>query len=262
MHIIGVQVDSVWEDKAATHERVRALLTPAKAPAGSLIVLPELFATGFGFNIERITEEPGRGETQDFLAQLAREHQCFTLGGLVLRGSDGLARNQCVIHDPAGDPVASYCKLHPFTFGGETRYYARGERPICFDWNGVATAPLICYDLRFPEVFRVLARKGVRLFAVIASWPSTRHEHWLTLLRARAIENQAYVIGVNRCGRDPTFTYRGGSRIIDPRGEILADAGEAEMLISAAVDMAELEDYRRSFPALTDIRDEFLPPQT
>jgi len=120
-------------------------------------------------------------------------------------------------------------------------------------------APFVCYDLRFPEVFRIAAARGAQLLAVIANWPSAREAHWLTLLRARAIENQAYVAGVNRCGEDPRLRYTGRSVIIDPRGEVLADAGSDEAVITADIDLADLEEYRRSFPALADMRRELLP---
>jgi omega-amidase len=119
-------------------------------------------------------------------------------------------------------------------------------------------APFICYDLRFPEAFRVATRRGAQVLAVIANWPAAREGHWMTLLRARAIENQTFVIGVNRCGTDPNHTYSGRSQIIDPRGEILADAGSTEGLIHGRLDLQLLTAYRNEFPALRDMRDDLL----
>jgi predicted amidohydrolase len=144
--------------------------------------------------------------------------------------------------------------LHPFTYGGETQHYAPGEALVLSPWGELLLAPLICYDLRFPETFRAAVTRGAQLFAVIANWPESRVAHWLTLLKARAIENQCYVAGVNRCGSDPRLIYPGHSVIIDPRGETLAEAGADDTIIQAGVDLASLTEYRRTFPALEDIR--------
>jgi predicted amidohydrolase len=126
-----------------------------------------------------------------------------------------------------------------------------GEKPVVLSCGEVRVAPAVCYDLRFPELFRAVRAD---VWCVLANWPTPRVEHWLTLLKARAIENQAYVIGVNRCGRDPGNEYPGRSQIISPRGEVLADAGDGEGIIQAALDMPALEAYRREFPVLRDAR--------
>jgi omega-amidase len=125
-----------------------------------------------------------------------------------------------------------------------------------FSCNSFTVAPFICYDLRFPEAFRVATRRGAQVLVVIANWPASREAHWRSLLNARAIENQAYVAGINRCGTDPNHTYAGRSLIIDPRGEILADAGPSEGWIEAHLDLASLTAYRSEFPALEDMRDD------
>jgi predicted amidohydrolase len=149
--------------------------------------------------------------------------------------------------------VARYNKIHPFTLGGESQHYAAGEDLVLTEWAGCKVAPMICYDLRFPELFRSAVRRGAQLFTVIANWPVKREQHWVTLLQARAIENQAYVIGVNRCGTDPKHVYSGRSMIVDPHGNILAEIGNREGMIEAAIDVAALEAWRKDFPALQDI---------
>src|SRR4030095_7656034 len=136
----------------------------------------------------------------------------------------------------AGDLLARYLKQRPFSGGGEDLAHERGGSPVTFEWGGLRIAPLICYDLRFPEVFRAAVRAGAEMLAVIAAWPLVRIDHWITLLRARAIENQAYVIGVNRCGRDPEFVYPGRSLVVDPHGAVLVDAGDGEKGVTAGVD--------------------------
>jgi len=255
MQIICCQLDIVWENKPANHDKVRALLEQAAPPRGSLVLLPEMFATGFSMNVAAISDSASH-HTQDFLARAAVDYGVYLLGGLVATAPDGRGRNECVIFSPKGEEIARYCKLHPFSFGGETQHYAAGESITLFNWQGFTVAPFICYDLRFPEIFRAAVRRGANLFPVIASWPATREQHWMTLLTARAIENQAYVAGVNRCGTDPHLRYSGRSMILDPRGEALAEVGGEERTISAPLDLTALLSYRREFPALDDMRAE------
>lgn len=257
MKIYCCQLDIAWENKAANHARSLALLETTMPEAGSLVLWPEMFATGFSMNVSGITEGPERAGEM-FLAASAAKYNIYTLGGVVTTGADGRGRNEAVAFDPQGKPIARYCKLHPFSFGGETQHYAPGEAATSFQWQDCTVAPFICYDLRFPEVFRGAVRQGAQLFTVIANWPQAREAHWITLLQARAIENQAYVAGVNRCGHDPKLTYGGRSLIIDPRGQIIADAGQEEMVISADLDLEALLTYRREFPALADMRIEGL----
>jgi predicted amidohydrolase len=253
MQIVCLQLDSVWEDKAANHAKVRRLLAATPPEPNALVLLPEMFATGFSMNIAKISESATH-ESETFLAQAAREFGIFLMGGIVTTAPDGRGRNEAVVFAPNGAQIARYHKLHPFSFGGETRCYAAGDCLASFAWSEFQVAPFICYDLRFPEIFRAAVRQGAQLYTVIANWPTARVEHWITLLRARAIENQAYVAGVNRCGNDPSLAYPGRSLIIDPRGDILADGGSEECAISADVDLKSLIDYRNSFPALADMR--------
>jgi predicted amidohydrolase len=221
--------------------------------AGALVVLPEMFASGFSMNVARIAQEPS-GELSRGLAQMAKDRGIWIVAGVVGRDSAGRGRNLARVYSPQGTLVAEYQKMHPFSFSGEHEHYSPGEGPITFAWGEFSVAPFVCYDLRFPEVFRLGVRRGANLLVVIANWPAARQAHWLTLLSARAIENQAYVVGVNRVGRDPKATYAGRSQIIDPRGTVLADGGEEPGVISAEVDPQTVAAYRREFPALADIR--------
>jgi predicted amidohydrolase len=159
-----------------------------------------------------------------------------------------------VVFSPEGRELARYAKIQTFTIGGETAAYEAGNEPTLFTWAGFAVAPFICYDLRFPEHFRAATRLGAQLITVISSWPVARIEHWVALLRARAIENQAYVAGCNRCGTDPKLTYNGRSLIVSPKGEVLADAGDGEKVIHADVDLTALLAYRKELPFLADMR--------
>jgi len=247
------QFDVAWEDKDENFKRVRSLLNRRKLASRSLVVLPEMFATGFSMN-SGATAEPANGPTFDFLRTLARDKGVFVLGGLARLAAPGRIFNEAVCIAPSGRPVARYDKLHLFSPGDESRHYAPGGAITLFRWEGLKVAVFICYDLRFPEVFRLAVGRGANVLVVIANWPGKRQAHWTALLRARAIENQAYVIGVNRCGRDPSFEYGGGSLVVDPWGGTVAEAGGVEALLPAKLDPAALKRVRAGFPVLRDIR--------
>lgn len=251
MKVHLVQIDSVWEDRAANHAKARQLIANAGPQPGSLIVLPETFATGFSMNLA-ITAEPEGGPTEQFLREMAAKYQSCVIGGVVTQTADGLGKNQSLALAPDGSILGRYTKNHPFTFGGESKVHVAGHEVPLFEWQGLRIAPLICYDLRFPELARDAIRAGAEVLIYIAAWPVKRIQHWITLLQARAIENLAYVIGVNRCGADPEFTYTGRSLVVDPHGLVIADAAEQERVISAQIDPAILHQWRAQFPALQD----------
>jgi omega-amidase len=257
MKVICCQLNILWEARAANHLKVRELLRSAPPPRGSLVILPEMFATGFSMNVAAVSDTRSC-ETGDFLAQLASEYGVYVVGGVVHTASDGRGRNECVVFSPDGREVTRYCKMHPFTYAGESQHYASGEDIRLFTCQGFTVAPFICYDLRFPEVFRAAVTRGAEVFVVIANWPTQRAHHWVALLKARAIENQAYVVGVNRCGSDPQLDYPGRSMVIDPRGAVAADAGMEEGVVTAELDLEALRSYRRNFPVLADIRPNFM----
>jgi predicted amidohydrolase len=257
MQVVACQLDLVWEDKAATHERVRKLLSTASIEPGALVILPEMFATGFSMHVDAIVEAAD-GPTHTFLAGLAREYRSYVLGGVVTRASDGRGHNDAVVFGPDGTLVTRYAKMHPFSYGDETRHYQAGDSIELFDWGAFRVAPFVCYDLRFPELFRRAVRAGAEVFVVIANWPEPREAHWLALLAARAIENQAFVVGVNRVGSDPHLRYSGKSLVLGPRGETLAAGGTEEQLLVAEIEKAPLVEYRCQFPALADARADLL----
>jgi omega-amidase len=252
VNIACVQFDIAWENKPVNYANVSALLRASKLPPGTLAILPEMFATGFSMNVAAIAESPG-GETEQFLAAQAKELGLWLLGGVVTRTASA-GRNECVLISPAGELAGRYAKRQPFTPSGESASYEAGAQSFTFACGEISIAPFICYDLRFPEVARAVAPQRPHLMTFIASWPDKRLHHWTRLLQARAIENQCYVAGVNRIGRDPQHSYSGRSLIIDPHGEVLADAADAEAVIQARLDTAALEEYRRVFPALDDIK--------
>jgi omega-amidase len=253
MNVIALQFDIAWENKPANFAKVRRLLAEAAPPKDSLVMLPEMFSTGFSMNAELIAEPYG-GPTEQFLAGTAREFGVCLIAGAAMHGRDGRPRNKALAFSPVGELLAFYAKMRLFTPGGEHEHYAPGERPIAFQWGDCAISPFICYDLRFPEVFRAaVSAHRPELFAIIANFPEKRIQHWVRLLQARAIENQAYVVGANRVGSDPHYTYTGRSIIVDPQGEILADAGDREGCIRARLDLVGLRKYRAGLPFLADL---------
>jgi omega-amidase len=253
MKLIGCQVDVVWEDPPANFARVERLLSTAGSLAGGMVVLPEMFSTGFSFNVETVAEPHG-GATERFLQQLARTRRAFVIGGKSTRSPDGRARNEALAFSPEGDLICRYAKMQTVTPLGETAHYTPGTAIAGFTADSIRVSPFICYDLRFPEHFRAAARNGPELYVVIASWPVARIHHWVRLLQARAIENQAWVVGVNRTGIDPKYTHTGRSVIIDHHGEIVADAGEHEGIIVEDLDLTALREYREKLPFLADMR--------
>jgi predicted amidohydrolase len=254
MNVVALQFNIAWEDKRANFARVRQLLASNRPQPNALVVLPEMFATGFSMNVAGIAEPYG-GETEQFLAETAREFGIFLMGGLAARGRDGKPRNKALVFSPEGKLIAYYAKMQPFTAGGEADHYMAGQAPTTFPWGECTVSPFICYDLRFPELFRSIAKAHQpELFTVMASWPEKRIHHWVRLLQARAIENQAYVLGVNRIGSDPYYSHTGRSIIVDADGEIIADAGANECSINASLDLELLRKYRAGLPFLKDMR--------
>ena len=253
MQVVAVQFDPVWEDKPASHEKVRALLASTEIAAGSLVILPEMFDTGFSMNVQATAQDDAR-ESEAFLRQLASELDAAVLAGVVGPILNGQASNEAVAFAPDGRELVRYRKLQPFTPAGEDTHYGYGDSHCIFEWGGVRIAPFVCYDLRFPEIFRPAAQDGAQLITLIACWPEKRSEHWVRLLQSRAIENQAFVVGVNRCGTDPSFAYDGRSSGFDPHGNCLFECDAAQQVVTCEVDPQVATAWRAEFPALKDIR--------
>ena len=262
MRIAAVQHDIVWEDRDANFERLAPQIARAVGAGAELVLLTETFSTGFSMT-------PGIGEPEDgpsarFLRAQAAEHGVWT-GGSCPEIADGtgeegggrgaLPYNSFVLAGPDGT-VHRYRKLHPFTHAGEHERFRAGEKPVTVDIGGLRVTPFVCYDLRFGDVFW-RAAPDTDVYLVPANWPSPRRHHWQTLLVARAIENQAYVVGCNRVGTAGDGTpHAGDSRIVSPMGDLLATASEVETIVLADVDPAEVAATRDRFRFLVDRRPE------
>lgn len=252
MRIALVQMDLAWEDVAENHRRARRHLEAANAQGARLALLPEMFCTGFSMDSDRIAQPPG-GESETFLRETARELAMWILASIPEAGQPR-PRNMAILAAPDGS-ATRYAKIHPFTYGGEGRVYTGGDRIVTVAVEGLRVTPFVCYDLRFPEPFR-LAAEETDLFAVVANWPEARRETWRTLLRARAIENLCYAAGVNRVGDGGGLHYAGDSAVISPWGEVLVEGSDREAVLVCEVDPAVVRDARAKFPALSDRRPE------
>ena len=254
MKVYGIQLQSEWGNKDGSFRKVDSLLKEYKIEKNSLLILPEMFATGFCLETEKtLLNEPHK--TENYLSNLSKDKECWVIAGMTQPSEQkGKAYNCAVTFSPDGEKALCTPKIHTIPILGEDKVHIKGSTVENFELYSFMVTPFICYDLRFPEAFRLAITKGTDIFIIIACWPQSRIEHWTTLLQARAIENQSYVIGVNSVGRDPNLKYGGRSLIIDPTGEVLADGGESESVIEGIIDKKFIESWRKEFPALDDIR--------
>lgn len=241
------QVDMEWENTTRNLARFEPAVAEAKA---DIVVLPEMFATGFKLR-PSVVAEPMDGEVVTTMLRWAREYRKAVVGSAVI-SEGGFFRNRQFFVEPSGR-MTWYDKHHLFRPGGEARDYEPGKQRVIVEYMGIRFLLLVCYDLRFP----VWSRNRGDYDAIIysASWADDRREVWRTLLRARAIENQCYVIGVNRVGRDPDAEYAGDSAIIDFKGRTLVDAGCSEGTLTATIDTEQMAAFREKFPAWIDADD-------
>jgi len=251
MRIALLQTDIAWEDVSENHRRAARLLTEAAAGGARLAILPEMFSTGFSMDSQRIAQPPG-GLSESFLREQARSLNLWVLASIPESG-DPFPRNMALLVSPEG-AVTRYAKIHPFSFAGEHEHYAAGSSFLTTAIEGVRVSGFVCYDLRFADEFWAVA-PATDCYVVVANWPAVRRHHWRSLLVARAIENQAYVVGVNRVGTDGGgLEHAGDSMIVDPLGEVLASAAGGETVLVADVDPAVVAGVRARFPFLADRR--------
>jgi predicted amidohydrolase len=253
--VAALQHDIVWEDPDANFTRLAPMIADAAADGARLVLLAELYSTGFSLDTER-TGEPEDGPSTQFLVDQAVAHGVWVGGSLPARATGAaLPANRFVLAGPDGERV-HYDKLHPFSFGKEDEHYSAGSQRVTVDIEGLRTSLFVCYDVRFADQFWALA-PDTDCYVVVANWPNARRHHWRTLLRARAIENQAYVIGVNRVGSGGGIDYAGDSAVIDPFGEDLAVATDTgplgeEQVVAADIDAAHVAHFRDRYPFLRD----------
>jgi predicted amidohydrolase len=251
LRIAAVQHDIVWEDRDANLAALAPLVAKAAGEGARLVLLTETFAVGFSMATDRTAEAEG-GPTTAWLVDQAAHHGIWVGGSVPIRaeGADR-PRNAFVLAGPDGE-VHRYDKRHPFSFGEEDEHFEAGDEALTVAIDDVRSSPAVCYDLRFADQFWAQA-EGTDLYVVVANWPSPRQHHWRALLIARAIENQAYVVGVNRVGDDGLgVAHVGGSVVIDPMGQVVAEAGADETVLVADIDPRTVAEVRARFPFLQD----------
>lgn len=253
--LIQMQVAQSQPDK--NMERAEPWIADAARNGSDWICFPEMWTTGFAWaDLPRLADRCGRQAER--LAVLARQYGIWITGSMLVRNAEtGHCFNSAVLFNAAGNCVAEYRKTHLFGGIGEDRYLTPGDHLVTADtpWGRVGFT--ICYDLRFPELFRTYALQGVDIITVPAAFPLVRRMHWQTLLRARAIENQLFIIGVNQSGREHTaseMAYAGASCVIDPLGQVLAEAGEQEERFTVTMDMDERDRVRKDMKVFSDRR--------
>lgn len=257
MKVAAVQMDIDWEQPIENLRTAAASIAEAADLGVRLVVLPEMFSTGFSMRTARTAEPPG-GPIERFCGDQARKHGLYLLGTKAAR-FEKRAHNAAVLFGPDGKPLAYHAKVHPFTFAGEHEHFSAGGDLAVTPVDEFHLSTAICYDLRFPELFRALAFRGADLIVVPANWPRERVTAWSQLLVARAIENQCYVIGVNRVGSGGGLHYDGRSAVVDPLGEVLATAQGRAALVLADLDPEHLRTVRRELPFLRDARQDLFP---
>ncbi len=250
MKICLVQTDIFWEQKEANFAELEEKLSGLEESV-DLIVLPEMFSTGFSVNTASLAEHP-HTNTFKWLQQQAKRLQATLVGSFIIKDEEGI-KNRLMAVSPQG-LISEYDKQQLFSYGDETNLFTSGTKQAIFPVADFKCSGLICYDLRFPEIARNIGT-AYDCLIYIANWPSKRIEHWKKLLAARAIENQCYVVGLNRIGTDGNgWDYNGQSMVVDFNGDIVAELGAEEKLTIIELNKAALEEYRKKLPFLKDIK--------
>lgn len=248
LNIAVFQFSPVWEDPAANRSKIDEWLYQT-VKNRDVVFLPELFTTGFSMHVSELAETM-EGETIQWMKKCSSEHQLALCGSLIIRENNRFI-NRLLFVEPSGE-IHFYNKRHLFAMGDEDQHFQPGTARLIVEYKGWRICPLICYDLRFPVWAR--NRNEYDILVYSANWPQARTEVWNILLKARAIENQAYVVGANRVGIDgKMIAYSGNSQVIDPKGHILAEIGDHHKgIVSAGFSYSELLKFRTAFPVLKD----------
>jgi len=251
MKISIIQTSLIWENPEANRANFTQKIDSIEGGT-DLIILPEMFATGFTMNPSAMAEA-ANGESVQWMKQTAASYNCAITGSLVIE-ENGNYYNRLFFVLPDGE-VKTYNKRHLFSFAGEDKFYTAGTEKLIVDYKGWKICPLVCYDLRFPVFARNVEEYDLLIY--VANWPQIRTLAWDSLLRARAIENLSYTIGVNRIGEDGNgHAYSGHSQVIDALGGYIAEPFENEGVVTVELDRDTLLETRRKFAFLND-RDSF-----
>lgn len=249
-----LQIDISFGDPDTNFQNVEQFVEEAMEHKPDVLVLPELWTTGYDLeHLDGIADREGT-RTKPFFSELAKRHSVHIIGGSVaVQKADGVY-NTFLAFDREGNCVKEYAKVHLFRLMHEEKFMKPGQTDGLFDLEGLTAAGFVCYDIRFPEWLRAHALRGAGIMVVPAEWPTPRIDHWRTLLKSRAIENQCFVVACNRIGRDPNNEFGGHSLIISPWGEVLAEASDRVEILVGDIDADILADVRKRIPVFEDRR--------
>jgi predicted amidohydrolase len=255
MRIALISLNQAWEDSLTNQNLCSDYLKKAVSDHADVVVFPEMTLTGFSMNIEAIAEKPSKLTTLSWFSEQAKMHQLAIVMGYVEQAEDNRGLNRSAYIDATGTVLCNYVKIHPFSYSKETEYYHKGDSlGVCENLSTIFGLT-ICYDLRFPQLYQLLS-KTCEIIFVIASWPEKRIEHWHTLLRARAIENQVFMVGVNRTGVEPSgLSYTHSSCVYNPFGDKIAPVSSAEGYDLVELSLSDVQKIRESYPFRHDRRD-------
>ncbi len=254
MKVSLLQLDITLADRARNSDLVRRRLAEAMAAGPDVVVLPELW--DFGFYPKNALElgDVGGEWSKEFLGGLARQYNVNLVGGSIINRDGDAIKNTSLVFDRTGNEIARYDKVHLFSPTRENERFRPGDRPVLFTLDGVRCGVVICYDIRFPEFIRRYALSGAEILFIPAAWPHPRSGHWRLLNIARAVENQFFVAAVNQCGPVGKTRFAGGSLLVDPWGEVLAEGGGDEAIVQADFDLNVIPDVREHIDVYRDRR--------
>lgn len=239
------------------YETAKRMINKALSEKPDIIVLPELWTTGYDLTrLEEIADQNAK-RTIQFLQEKAKQYRVHFVGGSVANQEESGVKNTLLIINKHGELVHQYSKLHLFKLMDEHLYLEAGGEKGLFQLANRQFAGVICYDIRFPEWIRAHTAEGAEALFVVAEWPEPRLSHWRSLLIARAIENQCYVIACNRSGSDPNNQFAGHSMFIDPWGEVIAEAGAGEEILTAVIKLDLVKEIRKQMPIFADRKPQF-----
>ena len=263
MKISIIQLNSILGEKEKNYENVVLKIKEAIKEHPDVLVLPELFDTGFFPINNQIELSDCNGEkTIEFFSNIAKTNSINIIAGSILNNRNNQIYNSSFIFDRFGNNIASYDKIHLFSPMNENKYFSSGEKIVKFNIDNISTGIIICYDLRFPELSRILALRNIDILFVVSQWPGTRINILHNLLKARAIENQFFVVCANGCGENENTRFGGESVIINPLGEILIKASKDEEIITYDIDLSIIKDIRDRINVFNDRRDDIYSIKT